>query len=219
MSEPPGRRPKRRYHHGDLRTALLEAAETLIAEHGPSGFTLADASRLAGVSTAAPYRHFPHKDALLDAVRARGFERLTDRMHTAIAETGGRGSIEAMVAKGRAYVGFAIAEPAVLRLMFGSDRKALPRELSEAVGEACFGEVLIEAEAFSSAHGLTERPTLDLALQMWGIAHGVAALQIDGDFALVAPETDPLELVASITRAWAEGLIARGAGAGDDLAT
>src|SRR5512145_2231683 len=72
-----GRGGRRSYHHGNLREALIQAALDLIAEKGPAGFTFAEAACQAGVSAAAPYRHFRDRDALMADVAKRGFERFT----------------------------------------------------------------------------------------------------------------------------------------------
>src|SRR5579871_6762023 len=79
---------RRGYHHGNLREALIDAALELIGGKGPAGFTIAEAARLAGVSPAAPYRHFRDADALLAEVALRGFERLAQRLTA--AWSGGR---------------------------------------------------------------------------------------------------------------------------------
>ena len=71
------------YHHGNLRQALVEATVRLIEENGPQGFTLAEAARLAGVSAAAPYRHFTGRDELLEEVARQGFEEFADRLEAA----------------------------------------------------------------------------------------------------------------------------------------
>ena len=98
---------RRGYHHGNLREALVEAALTLIAEKGPAGFTIAEVARLAGVSSAAPYRHFRDADALLAEVALRGFEHLTTAL-TAAWNDGRPFPVRAFEAVGRAYLAFAI---------------------------------------------------------------------------------------------------------------
>src|SRR5262245_31720879 len=111
-------RPKLKFHHGDLREALLAAARELLIEHGPDGFTLADACRRAGVTTAAPYKHFRDKLEILEEIASRGFDTLAADTAKAVAEAGS-GTVAGISAMGRAYVGFAVAQPAVFRLMFG----------------------------------------------------------------------------------------------------
>src|SRR6266702_2888279 len=110
---------RRGYHHGNLREALVEATLTLIAEKGPAGFTIAEAARLAGVSPAAPYRHFRDADALLAEVALRGYDRFPDQL--AKAWNGGRPQpVGAFEDLGRAYLAFAREEPAYYAAMFDS---------------------------------------------------------------------------------------------------
>lgn len=105
------------YHHGDLRTALIDASVELVREVGAEAFTLKDASRIAGVSVAAPYRHFADKAELLFEVAERGFETMSDTMHVAL-QGKEPGSIEAITSLGQSYVNFARDYPHLFRLMF-----------------------------------------------------------------------------------------------------
>ena len=102
---------RRGYHHGNLREALIRAALNLIAEKGPAGFTFADAARSAGVSSAAPYRHFRDRQALLADVARRGFELFEERLNRAWNE-GRPDPFLAFENVGRAYLAFAREEPA-----------------------------------------------------------------------------------------------------------
>src|SRR5262245_38518211 len=111
-------RAKKRFHHGDLREVLIAAARELLIEHGPDGFTLADACRRAGVTTAAPYKHFRDKQAILEEIVARGFEELSEANAKAVA-AGGPGTIAGITAMGRSYLDFAVAQTAMLPLLFG----------------------------------------------------------------------------------------------------
>src|SRR5579875_3579234 len=111
------RAERRGYHHGNLREALVDAALALVAAKGPAGFTIAEAARLAGVSPGAPYRHFRDAEALLAEVALRGFNRLAALL--AAAWNDGRPNpMAAFEAMGRAYLGFARAEPAYYAVMF-----------------------------------------------------------------------------------------------------
>src|SRR5271156_4886141 len=103
---------RRGYHHGNLREALVEAALVLIAEKGPAGFTIAEAARLAGVSPAAPYRHFRDAEALLAEVATRGFDQFRDRLAAALDASPASAPSQAPEAVGRAYLAFAREEPA-----------------------------------------------------------------------------------------------------------
>ena len=110
------RRP-RSYHHGNLKEVLLEAARKLIEEHGAFGFSLTEAARLAGVSPAAPYRHFRDRDALLAEVAKNGFERFAARLDMAW-NNGVPTPLSAFDNLGRAYLAFARDEPASYTVMF-----------------------------------------------------------------------------------------------------
>lgn len=108
---------RRGYHHGNLREALIHAAVALITEKGPAGFAVAEAARLAGVSPAAPYRHFRDAEALLAEVARRGFEQLAEALETAWND-GRPEPVTAFEAVGRAYLRFARTQPAFYAAMF-----------------------------------------------------------------------------------------------------
>ena len=118
----------RGYHHGNLREALIRAALDLIAKKGPAGFTFAEAARFAGVSPAAPYRHFRDRDELMASVALRGFEQFEAALRK--AWDGGRpDAFAALDRVGKAYLEFARAEPAYYAAMFEAgvaDRRATP---------------------------------------------------------------------------------------------
>src|SRR4051795_7731069 len=113
------RRAERGYHHGNLKEALLQAALGLIAEKGAAGFTFADAARMAGVSAAAPYRHFRDRDELLSSLAQRGFEQFESRL-TAAWGDGRPHTGQAFEAHRGAYLPFAREEPAFYNAMFES---------------------------------------------------------------------------------------------------
>src|ERR1700744_5104352 len=113
------RRAERGYHHGNLREALLQAALDLIAQKGAAGFTFADAARMAGVSPAAPYRHFRDRDELLSSIAERGFEQFEAAL-TAAWDDGRPDTMTAFERVGKAYLDFARAQPAFYSAMFES---------------------------------------------------------------------------------------------------
>jgi AcrR family transcriptional regulator len=132
---------KAHYHHGELREALIRATRQLVEERGAENFTLADACRVAGVTTAAPYRHFKGKQEILEEIASRGFDELRARSMTAVAAKG-VGTLEGIIAMGQAYVGFAVAQTAVFRLMFGQQPSLKKAEHVLDTGHACFGNVI-----------------------------------------------------------------------------
>ena len=172
---------RRGYHHGNLREALVQAALALIAEKGPSGFSFAEASRAAGVSPAAPYRHFRDRDALMADVATRGFERFAETLKQAWRD-GKPDPARAFVVIGRAYIAFARSEPALYAAMFEA---ALPRGTYPALDEAgnrAFAVVRDASEAVVATLPAAERPpALMISLHAWSMAHGIAALFARGD--------------------------------------
>jgi len=174
-------REERGYHHGNLREALIEAARKLIAEKGPAGFTFADAARFAGVSPAAPYRHFRDREALLADVAREGFQRFEAMLSTGWA--GGKpDAVTAFHNVGRAYLAFARSEPAYYTAMFES---GLPPDLNaelRAAGERAFGVLRTAAESLTSMLPADRRPpALMMSLHVWAMAHGIASLFGRGD--------------------------------------
>ena len=112
-------RAERGYHHGNLKEALLQAALDLIAQKGAAGFTFADAARIAGVSPAAPYRHFRDRDELLSNIAQRGFEQFEASLSRAW-DDGRPDTVTAFERVGKAYLAFAREKPAFYSAMFES---------------------------------------------------------------------------------------------------
>lgn len=166
----------RGYHHGNLKEELVRAALGLIGEKGPSGFTFAEAARLAGVSPAAPYRHFRDRDDLLADVATRGF--LAFEAALAAAWDEGRPDPETAFHRlGRAYLAFAHDQPAYYSAMFeaGVALDATP-ELRKAADRA-FQSLRTATEALIAELPAGRRPpALMMALHVWAMSHGVASL-------------------------------------------
>lgn len=171
-----GGRGPRGYHHGNLKEALVRAALELIAEKGPAGFTFADAARWAGVSAAAPYRHFRDREELLSDVARRGFEEFERRLTSAWNE--GRPKPSAAFERlGKAYLAFAREEPAFYSAMFeaGIPLDAAP-ELRMA-GDRAFAVVRTACETLVEVLPAQKRPpALMMALHIWSMSHGIASL-------------------------------------------
>jgi AcrR family transcriptional regulator len=177
--------PRTAYHHGDLRNALVDAAERLIESGAGGRLTLRDAAQAAGVSVAAPYRHFADREALLAAVLAKGFRELARR--TGEAHRAAEDPMDGLVAVGLAYVAFAADRPAIYRLMFGPecDKAAHPDLM--AAGHEAFG-VLVEAVQRTRAAGLIGQADVGaVALAGWSLSHGLASLHADGILAATLP--------------------------------
>jgi len=202
-----GRGHRRRgYHHGDLSEALVGAALSLIADHGPAGFTFAEVARAVGVSPAAPYRHFRDREALMAEVARRGFERFADALVRAWndAEPDPYTAFKNM---GRAYLTFARAEPAYYAAMFeaGLPPDASP-ELSRA-GDAAFAVVRRAAETLIATLPKDSRPpALMMSLHIWALSHGIASLFARGDAARRKVPMPPEDLLEAGVLIYLRGL-------------
>lgn len=174
-------REERGYHHGNLREALIKAARELIKEKGPAGFTFAEAARSAGVSAAAPYRHFRDREALLADVAREGFQRFEAMLATGWAN-GKPDAITAFHNVGLAYLTFARTEPAYYAAMFES---GLPPDLNpelRAAADRAFAVLRTAAEALVAQLPAGQRPpALMMSLHIWSMAHGIASLFGRGD--------------------------------------
>jgi AcrR family transcriptional regulator len=191
------RSQRRGYHHGNLRDALVDAALLLIAERGLAAVTFAEVARAAGVSAAAPYRHFPDLNALIAEVARRGFERFTAELDAAWNQ-GRPDPVAAIENCGRAYLAFARREPAAYAAMFDP---GLPvgddPALSDASAQA-FGVLRQAADAAAASLPKAQRPpAMMMALHIWALSHGVAALFVGrggaARFRVPMPPEDLLE--------------------------
>jgi AcrR family transcriptional regulator len=173
----------RGYHHGNLKEALVRAALELIAQKGPSGFTFAEAARSAGVSAAAPYRHFRDRDELLSDVARRGFEQFTQALAKAW-DDGRPDPFTAFKRLGEAYLQFARAEPAFYSAMFET---GIPLDADPALrqaGDRAFAVLRTATEKLIATMPAKDRPpALMMALHIWALSHGIASLFARGDSA------------------------------------
>lgn len=200
------RRGRKGYHHGNLREALIEAARALIAEKGASGLTFAEAARRAGVSAAAPYRHYRDRDQLLSDVALRGFELFEN----ALTEAWRAGQPETMTAferVGRAYLQFAREEPAYFAAMFESGIAIEPGTELSLASERAFAVLRTVAEAICERIPEDTRPPVMMtSLHIWSIAHGIAALFSRGDGARRKTPISPQDLLESAMLVYLQGL-------------
>jgi AcrR family transcriptional regulator len=172
---------RRGYHHGNLREVLIRATRDLIAERGLAGFSFAEAARAAGVSSAAPYRHFRDKQALIADVALQGFERFATELERAWND-GRPTPLTAIENVGRAHLGFARDEPAYFSAMFeaGIALDSQP-DLSQAA-ERAFAVLRRATEAVCATLPKHSRPpVLMMSLHFWVLSHGIASLFGRGD--------------------------------------
>jgi AcrR family transcriptional regulator len=199
----------RPYHHGNLASALVEAALALLDETQDWDFSLREVARRAGVSHNAPYKHFPEKRDLLAAVAARGFEALAERMLSSLE--GLTDARARLLACGRTFVARGVANPALYRLMFSAvltSPEAGRSAIEKAAAATARGIVdttladAVRSGAFPSSMA-NPREGAAASLAMWSILHGLTMLAID-DF--VGPPEDVETLVDPILGALLNGI-------------
>ena len=201
-----GRSGPRGYHHGNLKEALIRAALELIAQKGPAGFTFAEAARWAGVSPAAPYRHFRDRDELLIDVARRGF----DQFESALARAWDDGRPDAFAAldrMGKAYLQFARSEPAYYSAMFeaGIPPEASP-ELRDAA-ERALAVLRTAVDRLIATMPVRNRPpVLMMTLHIWAVSHGIASLFGRGDAARRSLPMSPEDLLEAAVLIYLNGL-------------
>lgn len=201
-----GKGAERPYHHGNLRKALLDAALELLDEQGAEALSLREVARRAGVSHAAPYRHFEDKDALVAAVAEVSFDELTATMRSRMAPFE-HGSVASLLASGHGYVEYAVTRPSRFRVVFGpvlgrlagsaEGRRRHPSLC--AAGDRCYG-VMLGAVTAAQARGVVrEGDCRPLAHVAWSTVHGLSSLLLDGQLGIALTDRSAIETIAETT--------------------
>jgi AcrR family transcriptional regulator len=171
---------KRGYHHGDLRSALIETGMRLIEFSDADQLSLREVAREVGVSAAAVYRHFPDKAALLSALAAEGLDRLGAAQTQAAADAGY--GPEGFNASGRTYVRFALKHPALFRMIM-SHTPLVDHFAADADDVSSPMRLLRSSVAALAPEGATAEQLREAALRAWTRVHGLAMLMLDGQIA------------------------------------
>ena len=201
-----GRSGRRGYHHGNLREALINAALGLISEKGTAGFTFADAARAAGVSAAAPYRHFRDRDALMADVAQRGFEQLEGDLALAAAK-GDQSPVAVIDRIARAYLDFTRREPAQFSAMFESGQVFTESSDVRLASDRVFNVVLDACKTLVETQPADQRaPAMMIALHINALTHGVASLFARGDESRRPIPMPPEQLLEAGILVYLEGL-------------
>lgn len=167
---------RERYHHGNLREALIQAALAMIAERGLAGFAIAELARVVGVSPAAPYRHFRDRNAVIAEVARRGFESLAAELATATGKPGSD-PLGALERAAQAHIAFAGREPAVYAAMFDAGFPSGEHPELVVARNAAFAVLRRAADAACAMSRAPRRPPpLMVALHVWSLTHGIATL-------------------------------------------
>ena len=171
---------KKAYHHGDLRSDLLQAAERIISEEGVGGVTMRALSERTGVSHAAPYRHFADKTGILCAVAEEGFNRLREHLIQCV-QNGSKDSADRFRTIALAYIDFAILNPAQYQLMYGKELAGgSPPESLRLAARAAFKEAVTALTACQDEGTVRGGDIIPLTSIVWAQIHGLSMLLIDG---------------------------------------
>lgn len=206
---------RRGYHHGNLKEALIEAAQRFIAERGLGGFTLADAAKLVGVTPAALYRHFRGRDALVAEVAFRGFDELAGRLGRALR--GGGTPLERFTRMGEAYLTFAEQEPGFYAAMFSprpsdGETEGGSSSAAKTVGpdsDGAFG-ILVKALSETFPDGFKDVDVRFIAVEVWALSHGIATLDAAGQLPKGSGMPDKYELLRAGVLALVHGALRTG---------
>ncbi len=199
------------YHHGNLKEALIEAAQRFIAERGLGGFTLADAAKLVGVTPAALYRHFRGREALVAEVAFRGFTQLTERLGRALKSDGT--PLERFTRMGEAYLAFAEQEPGFYAAMFSAKPADGEACATDPKGEKSSGDnafdFLVHALSETFPEGFKGVDARFIAIEVWALSHGIATLDAAGQLPRGPGMPDKYELLRAGVLALVHGALQR----------
>lgn len=170
----------RKYHHGDLKNALIQAGIEILSEQGLHGLSLRKVAQRAGVSHAAPYAHFTDKQALIAAISTEGYRKLYDRLSWAV-EQNRSDPLRLLIEASWAYVQFALSEPAHFKItLSGAVEKEQEFPAFIEMTRKAFGLVVEVTEACQQAGVLKTGPTDQMAVSVWSIVHGFTSLVLEG---------------------------------------
>ena len=214
--------PSRSYHHGHLRSALLDAALQVLTEKGLAGLTLRGVARRTGVSEAAPYHHFASKAALVEALVVETLQQLAQALQEAAQATAGT-PLDRLVAVGEAYVRFALEHRAGFQILYRPELRQLSHPIPatddmvhspiDRAGMAAYQVLLDAIVACQQAGVVVTGDPLPLALTAWATVHGLAQLLLDGVVAEeILPQNvlpDATQLAHMVTATLAQGLVVR----------
>jgi AcrR family transcriptional regulator len=180
---------KATYHHGNLRSALVRAAMELLEESGETALSLRAVARRAGVSPAAPYRHYADRDALVSAIAAVGYRELAERLAAAHPSPS---NPEQLASAAIAYVQFALERPALFRIMFG---ESCDRDNDERVAATAAVSAYVRSIAQRT---FPQADAEALSTAIWALVHGLAFLSIDGKLESPTPSAVADRVTAAI---------------------
>ena len=196
------------YHHGDLRNALITAAAELIERDNTLDFSMAEAAAKAGVSAAAPYRHFANREELLRAVRDLAFLGL-DQAAIETLQAHEKGSLDSILALGHTYLAFAREKAAFFSLMWEDRGDSAERHLEAQSKYGGFRVLVAMVQTFCEKQGSRDVDELYFATQMWSMAHGIATLEANQMLDLFDSSIQPEHLLDDGARTMLTGMLSQ----------
>ena len=196
------------YHHGDLRNALITAAAELIERDNTLDFSMAEAAAKAGVSAAAPYRHFANREELLRAVRDLAFLGL-DQAAMETLQAHEKGSLDSILALGHTYLAFAREKAAFFSLMWEDRGDSAERHLEAQSKYGGFRVLVAMVQTFCEKQGSRDVDALYFATQMWSMAHGIATLEANQMLDLFDSSIQPEHLLDDGARTMLTGMLSQ----------
>lgn len=203
--KPSSMKESRPYHHGNLKDAMIVAAADLIRERASIDFTMVDAARRAGVSNAAPYRHFKDRDALLEAVCHVAFMALTEATRKT-ASSVDLSTEEGIIAIGKGYIEFVTSHPEFYDLMWGDMGLRALNTVDDAIKNSGFYVLVDSVTQWCNANGVSNYDAPELAVKLWATAHGLSCLYMNQSLDSFLPNSDAYELLDSTTHTFLQGL-------------
>jgi AcrR family transcriptional regulator len=192
-------RSRRAYHHGALRSTLLDKVGRIIREQGVGLVSIREVARRARVSHGAPAHHFRNKSGLLTAFAVQGYDRLAETLRETIAAAGATTPPDVLAAMGRGYVKFAIDNPEHFRVMFPGDAVDQQDPAYITASNRCFGPLIDIVRRAEHEGYLSEDPML-VAASAWSIVHGLAALWLSGRIQARTGVADSDGIAADVAR-------------------
>lgn len=201
MTEP---QSKKKFHHGGLKTALIDATIEMIRDRRVEDVSVADAARAAQVSSGAPYRHFKDRDELLANVAAEGFRRLSKAKITAFGKHP-KHSIESLIAGGCAYAEFGSDNPELFHLMWAAARNQDTTDVARVASNATYNTFIEELTGIMKAQGLGHLDPHEFGTPLWAMVHGFASLLIGKPAILDSSRQALRSRIADATWAYVRG--------------
>ncbi len=204
----PATRAVRGYHHGDLRSTLLEQVRHIVREQGIGFVSIREVARRADVSHAAPAHHFGSKSGLLTAFAVQGYEQLAVQVRERITDAGAVTPPDVLAVMGQAYVRFAIGHPEHFGIMYPGDGLQHRDADYRRATDGCYGPLMDVIRRAAAEGYLVDDPVV-VAAAAWSLVHGLASLWLSGRIQERTGASDPTRMTDGVTRLFVDSVLRR----------